>query len=180
MVAFMLQPRSNGTFMRQSAVRLPVLLILYASLWLAAEVAAFSFVVRSIGFVGAILACILTSLAGLAMLRRLGVSAALRLRQAVVKKGQDQGVLSKEAMLDGTLSGLGAVLLIIPGFVSDLMGLALAAPSIRLWVSERLNAGKAGRTPNGRPAAPKMIELTPKEWSRRDGQEPGAGPRPVP
>lgn len=166
--------------MRQSAVRLPVLLIIYASLWLAAEVAAFGFVVRSIGFAGAILACILTSLAGLAMLRRLGISAALRLRQAVMKRTQNQGALSREAMLDGTLSGLGALLLILPGFVSDLMGLALAAPSIRLWVTERLKGGTPGRSPNGRPAAPKMIELAPQEWSRGDAQAPGAGPKPVP
>ncbi len=124
----MLQPRFNGIFMRQSAVRLPVLLIIYATLWLAAEVVAFGFVVRSIGFAGAILACFLTSLAGLAMLRRLGTSAAVRLRQALTKRAQDQGGLSREAVLDGTLSGLGAVLLILPGFVSDSAGAGLGRP----------------------------------------------------
>ncbi len=49
--------------------------------------------------------------------------------------------MSREAVLDGTLAGLGAVLLILPGFVSDLVGLALAAPSIRFWVTERLTLG---------------------------------------
>lgn len=179
MVALMLQPRFNGIFMRQSAVRLPVLLIIYATLWLAAEVVAFGFVVRSIGFAGAILACFLTSLAGLAMLRRLGTSAAVRLRQALTKRAQDQGGLSREAVLDGTLSGLGAVLLILPGFVSDLLGLALAAPSIRLWVTGRMRPGMPGQPPNGRPAAPKMIELAPQEWSRGDVRVPGAGSEPV-
>jgi UPF0716 family protein affecting phage T7 exclusion len=56
-----------------------------------------------------------------------------------------------------------AVLLILPGFVSDLMGLPLASPSIRLWLTERLKVGKFGRSPNIRPAAPKMIELAPQE-----------------
>jgi UPF0716 protein FxsA len=72
--------------------------------------------------------------------------------------------LSREAVLDGTLAGLGAVLLILPGFVSDFVGLALAAPSVRFWVTERLKLGKFGR-----PAAPKVIELVPREWSRHDG-----------
>jgi UPF0716 protein FxsA len=74
--------------------------------------------------------------------------------------------LSREAVLDGTLAGLGALLLILPGFVSDVVGLALAAPSVRFWVTERLKLGKFDRLGNGRPAAPRAIELTPREWSR--------------
>ena len=65
----MLRLRSNGPFMRQPLVRLPVLFVLYLSLWLGAELAAFAAVVHLIGFFGAIAACILTSLAGLATLR---------------------------------------------------------------------------------------------------------------
>ena len=60
----MLRLRSNGPFMRQPLVRLPVLFVLYLSLWLGAELAAFAAVVHLIGFFGAIAACILTSLAG--------------------------------------------------------------------------------------------------------------------
>jgi UPF0716 protein FxsA len=102
------------------------------------------------------------------MLRRLGLSAVLRLRQAVTRRTSEQSGLSREAVLDGTLAGLGAVLLILPGFVSDLVGLALAAPSFRFSVTERLKLGKLGRLRNGRPAAPRGIELAPREWSRHD------------
>jgi UPF0716 protein FxsA len=168
----MLRLRSNGIFMRQPFVRLPVLFVLYLSLWLGAELAAFAAVVHLIGFTGAIAACVLTSVAGFATLRRVGLSAALRLRQAVAARAKDHSALSREAVLDGTLAGLGALLLILPGFVSDLLGLALAAPSFRYWAVDRLRLGKVGRL--GNRAAPALIELAPREWSRHEG--PGAAP----
>lgn len=149
--------------MRRPIMRLPVLFVTYLALWLGAELAAFAAVVHWIGFAGAILACILTTLAGLSTLRRVGLSALLRLRRAVARRSGEQSGLSREAVLDGTLAGLGAVLLILPGFVSDLVGLALAAPSVRLWVTERLKLGRLGRPP-----APRAIELAPREWSRHD------------
>ncbi len=163
----MLRLRSNGAVMRQPIVRLPVMLVTYLALWLGAELAAFAVVVHLIGFAGAILACILTTLAGLSMLRRAGLSAILRLRQAVAGRTSEQRALSREAVLDGTLAGLGAVLLILPGFVSDLVGLALAAPSVRFWVTERLRLGKVSRR-----TAPRVTELAPWEWSRYDGPLP--------
>src|ERR1700730_18820116 len=103
----MLRLRSNGTIMRQPImrqpiVRLPVLFVTYLALWLGAELAAFAAVVHLIGFAGAILACILTSLAGLSMLRRLGLSAVLRLRQAVTRRTSEQSVLSREGGLERT------------------------------------------------------------------------------
>jgi UPF0716 protein FxsA len=164
----MLRLRSNAAITRQPIVRLPVLFVTYLALWLGAELVAFAAVVHLIGFAGAILACILTTLAGLSTLRRIGLSAMLRLRQAVARRTSEQSGLSREAVLDGTLAGLGAVLLILPGFVSDLVGLALVAPSFRFWVTERLTLGKFGRLGNGRPAAPRAIELAPREWSRHD------------
>src|SRR3984893_9285012 len=172
--AFMLRLGSNGTMMRQPIVRLPVLFVTYLALWLGAELAAFAAVVHFIGIAGAILACILTTFAGLSTLRRVGLSAILRLRQAVARRAGDQSGLSREAILDGTLAGLGALLMILPGFVSDVVGLALAAPSIRFWVTERLKLGNFGRLGDGRPAAPRAIELAPGEWSRHYGP----GPRP--
>jgi UPF0716 protein FxsA len=162
----MLRLRSNGTMMRP-VVRLPALFVTYLALWLGAELAAFAAVVHLVGFAGAILACILTTLAGLSTLRRVGLSAVLRLRQTIARRANAQRGLSREVVLDGTLAGLGAVLLILPGFVSDFVGLALAAPSVRLWVIERLKLGKFCR-----PSASKTTELAPWEWSRYDGPLP--------
>jgi UPF0716 protein FxsA len=170
----MLRPGSNGGFMRQPLLRLPVLGFVYLALWLGSELAAFEAAVYLIGFAGAVLLCILTSLAGLASLRRMGLAAALRLRQALVRRNGGGSGLSREALVDGTLAGLGAVLLILPGFVSDFLGLALAAPSFRLWVAERLNLSRLSHGQGGRAQAPALIDLTPDEWSR------GGGPGPTP
>ncbi len=169
----MLRLRSHGTIMQTRIVRLPVMFMLYLSLWLGAELAAFAAVVHLVGFFGAILACIFTSMAGLATLRRVGFSAAGWLRQAFSLRAKDhQGGQSREAFVDGTLAGLGGVLLILPGFVSDLLGLALAAPSFRMWAAERLMLGKTGRPAEGHRARPALIELAPREWSRRDRRGP--------
>ncbi|WP_084572780.1 FxsA family protein [Methylocapsa aurea] len=154
---------------------LPVKFMLFFGLWLVAEFVAFALIADRLGFSGAVMLCLMTSLAGAAMLRRLGLNAAVRLRRALSKRAREQGVLSREAMLDGTLAGLGSILLILPGFVSDFAGLALAAPSIRIWVMERLQLGKLGRPPVGQRAAPKVIELAPQEWARVDDGGPRAG-----
>ena len=69
-------------------------------LWLAGELAAFALLVHVAGWSGAILLGVLTSLAGVFMLRQTGVGAARGLRRAV--NGED---VAEGAMLDRT-SGL--------------------------------------------------------------------------
>jgi UPF0716 protein FxsA len=137
-------------------------------LWLAAEGVAFALIVRLFGLVGAILLTIVTSLAGIAMLRQLGVAAAFGLRRALAMKREHRTSLSREAIVDGTLSALGSILLILPGFVSDFAGLALAAPSIRGWVAARLPRVAVGARRGGRRAEPELVDLSPREWARRD------------
>jgi UPF0716 protein FxsA len=144
-------------------------------LWLAAEGAAFALIVRLFGIVGAILLTILTSLAGFAMLRRLGISAAWRLRQSLTIKREHRNSLSREAIVDGALAGVGSILLILPGFVSDFAGLALAAPSIRGWVAERLPSIVGGTIQKPRRASPDLVDLAPQEWSRRDEKRASQG-----
>jgi UPF0716 protein FxsA len=141
-------------------------------LWLAAEGAAFALIDRLFGLVGAILLTILTSLAGLAMLRRLGIAAVWRLRRSLAMKREHRSLPSREAVVDGTLSAIGSILLILPGFVSDFAGLALAAPSIRGWVAERLPPIVSGAVPRARRTAPDLVDLSPQEWSRRDDRRP--------
>lgn len=127
--------------------------------WVLAEVLLFSLVVHEIGLGGAILLGIITSLIGVTTLRRLGQGAIRTLRASV--GGQIAG---NGAVLDGTLAALGALLLILPGFVSDLAGLALITPSLRGKLVTRFG----GDAPIGgarRPAPPGVIDLEPEEWS---------------
>ena len=146
-------------------MRRPSLFLIAVALWIVAEIVAFWIVVHFAGFAGAILLGLLTTIAGFAILRRLGAGAAKALKQAM-----EGDALSNGNMLDGLLTALGAALLILPGFLSDLAGFALAAPSLRQWVSRRFG----GTATAGRPKSPGTIDLAPDDWSRIDRP---AGPR---
>lgn len=157
-----LQPKDG------SAMPLAAWVLLSFVLWLVAEGVAYALIVRLFGFPGAILLTIATSFAGLAMLRRLGIDALWRLRRSLAMRREHRISLSRETIIDGTLSAIGSILLILPGFVSDFAGLALAAPSIRGWVAERLPLVSGGAAQRVRHAAPELVDLAPHEWSRRD------------
>jgi UPF0716 protein FxsA len=125
--------------------------------WLFSEIIVFFLVVQAIGLFGAIGVAVLTSLLGASMIRRVGADALRALREAL------NGLEPREGgLLDGALSALGGVLLLLPGFVSDAVGLALAAPSFRQWLMHRFNGKRPTRT--------QIIDLSPQEWkSVEDG-----------
>ena len=135
--------------------------------WVLAEVVALVLAIKTLGLGGTILLAIASSLLGILMLRRLGLDAARQLR-ATMGGGAPEG-----DVLDGMLSALGALLLILPGFVSDLAGLALAAPSVRQALAARMgglvrHTGARAR----RGSAPDVIDLSPAEWRVVDRSEP--------
>jgi UPF0716 protein FxsA len=119
--------------------------------WLAVEIVAFLLVVQFVGLLLAIALGVATTLIGLTDVKRLFAYVKSRLAQP---KGEAK---KNGLLLDGGLQALGALLLILPGFASDLVGLALKAPSIRATVVERLRNGPS-RT------GPQTIDLAPNEW----------------
>ena len=127
--------------------------------WVVAEVLALVLVIKLIGFGGAVLLGALSSVAGVMMLRRIGLEAAARLGRTM-NSGAPDGVL-----FDGTLAALGALLMILPGFASDVVGLALAAPSVRQWVRLRFGGKPDGAQQRqaGR-SRPDVIDLAPTDW----------------
>ncbi|WP_020173969.1 FxsA family protein [Methyloferula stellata] len=151
-------------------VELPKRLLLGFALWFAAELCAFALVVAYIGLAGALLLGLLTSLMGFSLLRRLGQDAASSLRQVLGTQGV---VLKPESMVDGTISAIAGVLLILPGFLSDLVGLALSAPMIRLWLANRMHWQGASFTAQSQPRRrDEVIDLTDGEWRRLDDSAP--------
>src|SRR5690348_3897442 len=91
-----------------------------------AEIVVFILVAKAIGLVWAILIALVTSAAGLWLLRREGVRGWRRFRGAV-NEGRPPG---REGV-DGVVGLLGALLLLTPGFISDALGLLLLAPPVR-------------------------------------------------
>jgi UPF0716 protein FxsA len=142
-------------------------------LGLVAEIVAFIAVVDWIGAAPAVLLGIASTLLGAARLKRLGGAALTRLRD--VAGGR---VNQEDAFIDGALDAIGAVLLILPGFITDVVGLALLAPSCRDWVKSRVGFSTgplAGRhTGRVRAAAPpRTIDLETGDWSRLDRSRQG-------
>jgi len=121
--------------------------------WLIVEFAAFYLVVAAIGFWGAVAVGLLTSLAGVELFRHVGRSAMQGLKSTAEGQAPREG-----AFLDGTLATIGATLLVLPGFASDFIGLALAAPSVRGWIA-RTFAPRFGER-----RAPGVIDLEAGEW----------------
>lgn len=135
-----------------------------------AELLTFIAVVDWIGFGPALLLGLGATLLGLARLRRVGTAAFGRLRE--VAEGR---VAREDAFIDGALGTIGAVLLVLPGFLTDVVGLALLAPSCREWVKRRVGFTAnplAGPRTAGRPAGPRTIDLETDDFSRLDRARP--------
>jgi UPF0716 protein FxsA len=119
--------------------------------WIAIEVVAFVLVVQFLGMLAAIALGVGTTLLGLSDVKRL--LAYLKTRVAQSRAKAKNGA----PMVDGALQALGATLLILPGFASDLVGLALKAPSIRASLADKINQ-------RDRKRGPQTIDLKPNEW----------------
>lgn len=123
--------------------------------WLVAEIVAFVFVVEFLGVFAAIALGAATTLIGLADIKRL--LAYLRVRLTSSRKGVKRG----GRLLEGSLQAASSILLILPGFASDLVGLALKSPSIRAALARRIRQGRARR-------GAQTVDLAPTEWKSLD------------
>lgn len=116
---------------------------------------------------------LLSVVAGSILLRRVGLTAALEMR-ARMERGEPPG----PALFDGLCLALAALLLMLPGLVSDALALLLVLPPVRarllravssrFRVSETVAGMGMGAQP-GRPAGPTVIdgeyEIIPPESS---------------
>ncbi|MCU0909210.1 MAG: FxsA family protein [Rhodobacteraceae bacterium] len=78
---------------------------------------------------------VLAGIAGLAILRGRGVGMVLDVRRSL-DRGQDPAA----ALVQGALSVLAGFLLVIPGFLTDAVALALLLPPVRARITARLRA----------------------------------------
>jgi UPF0716 protein FxsA len=70
----------------------------------------------------------------------------------------------------GFAAMLGGILLVFPGFITDLIGAALLVPSFRRWASAMLR-NLARKRRRGRHDAP-VIDLEPDQWRRLPDRSP--------
>jgi UPF0716 protein FxsA len=141
-----------------------------------AEIAVFVLVAIWIGFLWALLAMVSTSLLGALMLRLGGDIS----RMQVVLGPQRVTALETDG--PGTMRILAAILLLIPGFITDVIGvLLLIAPLRRLVGALLLRAFVAPGAAGPRDG---VVDLDPEEWRQvpnarlRDEREQRPGERP--
>jgi UPF0716 protein FxsA len=106
----------------------------------ALEVFVFIEVGHAIGWLLAVLLLLGTSLVGAQVLRIQGRTAIQRVSAAVTERRAPA-----RAALDGLLGFLGGLLLLIPGFVTDLLGALLLLPPTRALTRRRMSHHYSGR-----------------------------------
>ncbi len=132
--------------------------------WPAVEIAAFIEVARWIGLLGAVAGVILSGMIGTALLRIQGLSTARR-AQAQLARGQ----MPVAELFDGACLAAAGLLLLLPGYATDLLAVPLLLPPVRLL----LRRGLQSRFPP--PDGPTVIE---GDWEVVDeGRPPSGKPR---
>jgi UPF0716 protein FxsA len=130
-----------------------------------AEFLAFFWVAGQIGLPMALILLIATSFLGVSLLRRQGKTAFSRLMRSL-----SGGTVEKGAARESLLLALGGVLMIIPGFVTDVIGFALMLPGLlRHWGETQRQAPVVRPRAQTRTSTDKkVIDLDRNEWKPVD------------
>jgi UPF0716 protein FxsA len=124
-----------------------------------AELIVFVAVASAIGFGGALLLVMATSLAGALILRHAGGNHIARVRTAL-----NQGTFTA-VQADGTgiATLFAGILLLIPGFITDVLAVLLLIAPLR-----RILTGSGGPPPR---RADGIVDLEPEQWQRVPDKE---------
>ncbi len=121
---------------------------------------------QSIGALPTIALCILTALLGGGLLRQQGFQVLNRARENL-----DRGEAPALELIEGAALVVGAVMLMIPGFVTDAIGFACLLPFTRKplvrAVLARMHVSVRGRS-RGQPREPDSRRTIEGEFERRD------------
>ncbi len=132
-----------------------------------AEIAAFLLVATLTGWAWAFALFIATSVLGVILLKRTGRGDFDRLLRAF-GRGKKRALHLESP---GAATMVGGILLVFPGFITDLLGAALFVPAVRRWTSAA--AAKLIRKRRRRPHDERMIDLEPGEWHQISDQRSG-------
>jgi UPF0716 protein FxsA len=105
-----------------------------------AEIALFILVGRAIGVLPTLGLVVASSVIGMALLREAGLATAIRLERAREAPAR--------ILAEGGTRMLAGLLLLVPGFLTDLVAVAILIPGVRRAVATRFAPGRTeGRTP---------------------------------
>lgn len=142
-----------------------IVFVLLAGMFI--EIAGFIIVGKIIGVMATIILLLISMIAGLSLLRREGLSFFKNVQREVAA-----GHAPAQEVLAGSLSLAAALLLIIPGFVTDIIGLLLFVPIIRDTLSKfflrRLTPGFSYSNEQNKPSKGPVIDLNSEDYHRND------------
>lgn len=138
-----------------------------------AEIAVFVAVAVKFGFLAALALTILTSMAGVAVIRGAGKGEVARVRTAF----GDRVINRVELDGPGFLTVVAGFLLVLPGFLTDIMGALLLLPVTRRSIHAALR--RAVSRAERAAGHPEVVDLAPDQWQRvpeeRIGRKPSPG-----
>ncbi|HEV8391473.1 MAG TPA: FxsA family protein [Dongiaceae bacterium] len=136
------------------------------------EIAGFVWLGGKLGVALTLIWVIGAMVAGLALLRHTGLQAVGRLRAALAE-GKEPG----RSIIDAACFAAAAMLLIIPGFVSDALALILMLPVTRHWLLRRTAAHFEARVYRGTGVIHGEFTVVPE--ADDDAAQDGSKPRPI-
>lgn len=125
------------------------------------EIAVFIWIGGMIGILPTLAAIVATAVLGVALVRRQGLGLLIDSRTLMARNQ-----MPARQLFEGMLVALGGFLLIVPGFVTDLLGLALLIPPVRAalfaLLSRHMVVVTSYRGPGGE--GPRAIDLDPDSY----------------
>lgn len=123
---------------------------------------------QAIGAINTVFLLIATGLIGAFLARLQGFLVLQKIQDNL-----DKGIMPAEEMLDGLLIFCGGILLMIPGFITDVFGIILLVPFLRMLVKILLRKWIAHKIQNGETvtfyrSSPNHPKLKPKDFEDAD------------
>jgi UPF0716 protein FxsA len=145
------------------------------------EIAGFIVVGSEIGVLATLGLIILSIFVGVFLLRFQGLGLIQKIREETAA-----GRTPKRELVHGVMLVFAAFLLIIPGFITDIIGLLLFIPAVRDFgwrcISDRVVVVNSGERPRRRPDTSRIkdrvIELDPEDYSSKPDPDSPWNPKP--
>ena len=153
---------------------LPLLILGGLILLPLSEIAVFIMVGEAIGVLPTILLTVFTAVAGTVLLRQQGLSLVKRMQSEL-----DAGRVPGDDLMQGAMMVLASLFLLLPGFLTDTIGLLLFIPPLRIalarFFSRRASVVVVNRR---RKQGEPVVDLDGAEWtSTRHKPDDGSNPR---
>lgn len=123
---------------------MPVFILIFLALWAWAELTVFIAVGAEVGVLLTIIGIVVTGMVGIWLLKSQGRAIIANLQQRIAR-----GETPVASMADGMAIAAGAILMLLPGYVTDAIGLVLFVPGIRTLIGAWLIGRMVARGNSG-------------------------------